>query len=83
MRYCLPLLLVGLASPLRAADVDFAREVHRTRPNLAIILLSGYSGPLLTQEATAAGIQRIVTKPLELEALAETIAELLAPAPVR
>ena len=61
--------------------IEFAREVRRARADVSIILLSGYTGPLLTHEALSAGIQRIVTKPLELEALAEAIAHLLAPAP--
>jgi PAS domain S-box-containing protein len=58
--------------------IEFAREVRRARADAAVILLSAYSGPLLTQEATSAGIQRILTKPLELEVLAEALAELLA-----
>ena len=62
------------------SGIAFAREIRRTRADVAIILLSGYSGPLLMQEALSAGIQRILTKPLELEALAAMIAELL-PAP--
>ena len=61
--------------------IEFARKVRRARANVPIILLSGYTGPLLTHEALSAGIQRILTKPLELEALAEAIARLLTPAP--
>jgi CheY-like chemotaxis protein len=63
--------------------IEFAREVRRARTDVSIILLSGYTGPLLTHEALSAGIQRILTKPLELEALAEAIAHLLTPAPAR
>ena len=63
--------------------IELARELRRARADVSIILLSGYTGPLLTHEALSAGIQRILTKPLELEALAEAIAHLLAPAPAR
>ena len=57
--------------------IEFARELHRLRADVPVVLLSGYTGPLLTQEALSAGIQHILTKPLELEALAEAIARLL------
>jgi CheY-like chemotaxis protein len=63
--------------------IDFAREVRRACPDICIILLSGYIGPLLTQDATAAGVQRILTKPLDLEALGEDIGSLLTHVPAR
>ncbi len=63
--------------------IELARELRRARSDMPIILLSGYTGPLLTYEALGAGIQRIVTKPLELEPLAAAIAHLLAPIAAR
>lgn len=63
--------------------IEVARELRRARSDVPIILLSGYTGPLLTHEALGAGIQRIVTKPLELEPLAAALAHLLTPIAAR
>jgi nitrogen-specific signal transduction histidine kinase/CheY-like chemotaxis protein len=56
----------GLASVLR-----------RQRPDLPIVLVSGYSGPLLTQQALAAGVSEQLTKPLESREIATTLARVL------
>jgi PAS domain S-box-containing protein len=56
----------GLASLLR-----------RHRPDLPIVLVSGYSGPLLTQQALAAGVSELLTKPLQSREIATTLARVL------
>jgi len=56
----------GLASALR-----------RQRPDLPIVLVSGYSGPLLTQQAFAAGVSELLTKPLQSREIATTLARVL------
>jgi PAS domain S-box-containing protein len=56
----------GLASVLR-----------RHRPDLPIVLVSGYSGPLLTQQAFAAGVSELLTKPLQSREIATTLARVL------
>ena len=56
----------GLASVLR-----------RHRPDLPIVLVSGYSGPLLTQQALAAGVSELLTKPLQSREIATTLARVL------
>jgi PAS domain S-box-containing protein len=56
----------GLASALR-----------RRRPDLPIVLVSGYSGPLLTQQAFAAGVSELLTKPLQSREIATTLARVL------
>jgi PAS domain S-box-containing protein len=56
----------GLASALR-----------RHRPDLPIVLVSGYSGPLLTQQAFAAGVSELLTKPLQSREIATTLARVL------
>jgi CheY-like chemotaxis protein len=61
--------------------IEFARALRRLRDDVPIVLMSGYTGPLLIQEALAAGIDRILMKPLELESLAQTIASVRANAP--
>ena len=56
----------GLASVLR-----------RQRPELPIVLMSGYSGPILTQQAFAAGASELLTKPLQSREIAATLARVL------
>ena len=59
----------GLASVLR-----------RRRPALPIVLVSGYSGPILTQQALAAGVSELLIKPLQSREIATTLARVLHPA---
>jgi PAS domain S-box-containing protein len=62
---------------------ELARHLREIRRDIPIVLVSGYTGPLLTQEALSAGIDQILTKPLEFRQLANAMAQLLARAPVR
>ena len=54
-----------------------ARVLRRHRPDLPIVLVSGYSGPLLTQQAFAAGVSELLTKPLQSREIATTLARVL------
>ena len=54
-----------------------ARALRRHRPELPIVLLSGYSGPILTQDALAAGVSELLTKPLQSRDIATTLARVL------
>ena len=56
-----------------------ASVVRRHRPDLPIVLVSGYSGPLLTQQALAAGVSELLTKPLQSREIATTLARVLHP----
>ena len=56
----------GLASVLR-----------RRRADLPIVLVSGYSGPILTQQALAVGVSELLTKPLQSREIATTLARVL------
>jgi len=40
-------------------------------------VVSGYSGPILTQDALAAGVSELLTKPLQSRDLATTLARAL------
>jgi len=39
--------------------------------------VSGYSGPILTQQALAAGVSELLTKPLQSRKIAATLARVL------
>jgi CheY-like chemotaxis protein/two-component sensor histidine kinase len=56
---------------------DLAREVQRLRPEIPIILVSGYGGPQLTARAAANGVTAVLRKPLRSRELAETLARVL------
>ena len=56
-----------------------ARRLHRLRPDLPILLVTGYSGPVALEEARHMGIREILKKPLQSRDLAESIARHLRP----
>ena len=55
-----------------------AREIRRLRPDIAILLMSGYSGPDLTARAKLSGVDVVLNKPLRRRDIAAPIAQLLA-----
>jgi NO-binding membrane sensor protein with MHYT domain/nitrogen-specific signal transduction histidine kinase/ActR/RegA family two-component response regulator len=54
-----------------------ARRLHRRRPDLPIVLVSGYSGPTPTQQALIAGVSELLAKPLQSRQIATTLARVL------
>jgi FixJ family two-component response regulator len=64
-----------------------ATQLRRRRHDLPIVLMSGYSGPLLTQQALAAGVSELLAKPLQSRQFAATLDRVLhhneAPTPVQ
>ena len=57
--------------------VDMAREMLRIRPNLPIILCTGYSSTVSAEKARAIGIKSFVQKPLTEKDIAATIRQVL------
>ncbi len=51
-----------------------ARELRRLRPDLPVVLVSGYGGPQLEARAAEAGIRVVATKPLTRAELARALA---------
>jgi signal transduction histidine kinase/GAF domain-containing protein len=56
---------------------ELAREFRQLRPEVSIILMSGYSGPQLSARAQAAGIIDVLHKPLVRRDIAEPVARAL------
>jgi PAS domain S-box-containing protein len=54
-----------------------ARVVRSHRRDVPIVLLSGYSGATLTQDALDAGVSELLTKPLQSHEIATTLARAL------
>ena len=58
---------------------ELARAAHAARSGLPIILLSGYTGPMLTEMALAAGVREVLKKPVQSRELAAALARALTP----
>ena len=56
---------------------ELAREIRRLRPEMPIVLMSGFSGPQLTERALAVGVHQILRKPLVSRDIAEALARAL------
>lgn len=56
---------------------DLAREMASLRPDMPIVLMSGFGGPQLHERAQAAGIRELLRKPLQRKDLAECLGRVL------
>jgi CheY-like chemotaxis protein len=56
---------------------ELAREIRRLRPDIPIILMSGYGGAQLSERARRAGVADVLRKPLVRRDIAEPIARAL------
>ncbi len=54
-----------------------ANLLRQQRHELPIILMSGYSGPILAQRALAAGVSELLVKPLQSRAIGAALARAL------
>ena len=56
---------------------QLARALRKRRPDLPILLVSGYTGPLLRERALGAGITEVLKKPVHSRELAAALARAL------
>jgi signal transduction histidine kinase/FixJ family two-component response regulator len=61
----------------RLTGTELAGEILRLRPDMPIVLMSGYSGAQLNERAQAAGILEVLRKPLARRDIAEPVARAL------
>ncbi len=61
----------------RMTGLSLASRIHQQRPDIPIILCSGYSEAVTTTDARKAGINRFLAKPLDMRVLAAVIRELV------
>ena len=73
------LLITDLTMP-EMNGLDVARQIHALRPQLPVVLASGYGGSLTDEDLRKAGIVELLQKPVSLPLLAAMIHRLL-PAP--
>jgi len=56
---------------------ELAREIHKLRADLPVVLMSGYSGPRLFERAREAQVRHVLRKPLQARDIAEGLAQAL------
>jgi PAS domain S-box-containing protein len=54
-----------------------ARVLRSHRPDLPIVLVSGYTGAIQTQQTLAAGVSELLSKPIQSHEMATTLARVL------
>jgi CheY-like chemotaxis protein len=57
---------------------ELAREIRRIRPDIPIVLMSGYVTPALIERARGIGIREVLAKPLAAREIARSLADALA-----
>lgn len=57
--------------------LDLAREIFRIRPDLPIVLCSGFSDLVAVEKARAFGVRAVIPKPLVIKKVAQTLQNLL------
>lgn len=72
------LLLTDMTMP-ELSGVELARGAAAAGATMPVVLLSGWIDHQAEQDARAAGVARILTKPLQTDALIETVRELARP----
>jgi len=60
------------------AGTDLARAIARLRPDMPIVLMSGFAGAQLHEHAHALGIREILRKPLQRKDIAECFGRVLS-----
>ena len=65
------------------SGLDLAAELHRLRPDVPTVLMSGYFGAEATERAQRLGVTELLLKPNTIEEFAETLYRVLHPAGVR
>jgi CheY-like chemotaxis protein len=56
---------------------ELAREILELRPDMPVILYSGYSTSITEEDARSIGIRRVIAKPLRREMLAKNVRSVL------
>ncbi len=62
------------------SGLEVARAIREARPDVPVVMVSGYITPQLRTEAAAAGVRALVSKPLDVEEFRDLLQQLIAPA---
>jgi len=66
-------LVVTDFSMPRLNGMELAQAIHRVRPELPVVLLTGYMQEFTPDELAAAGVRRVLTKPVTTQVLLDDI----------
>ena len=58
---------------------ELALEIRKVRPDIPIVLMSGYATPALAERARRAGVVEVLSKPLASRDIARSLANALQP----
>ena len=61
----------------KMTGLDLAREIMKIRPEIGVILCTGYSEQITPEKVRAAGIRKLMMKPVDIRELAGTIRSIL------
>ena len=61
------------------SGLDVARAIRDARPDLPVIVVSGYVTDALRAQAAAAGVRELIAKPHEVEELRDVVQRLVKP----
>jgi CheY-like chemotaxis protein len=70
------LVITDLTMPVMSG-IAFAQELARMRPNLPVILTTGYLGSLRMEQMREMGIRRLLAKPFSIQSLGTIVHGLL------
>jgi CheY-like chemotaxis protein len=71
------LVITDMTMPVMSG-LDFARRLAEIRPNLPVILTTGYPGGLQLDKVRSMGIRELVVKPPSMQSLGTAIRSVLA-----
>jgi CheY-like chemotaxis protein len=57
--------------------IELAREIRLLRPDLPIVMMSGYVGTALSERARAVAVREVLRKPLQSKDIAECFARVV------
>jgi signal transduction histidine kinase/ActR/RegA family two-component response regulator len=75
-------VLSDLSMP-HLSGLDLGRRMLDTRPDMPIVLFTGYAADLSPEQAQAAGFRAVLNKPMSLAVLAEALHRALGSSPAR
>jgi two-component system, cell cycle sensor histidine kinase and response regulator CckA len=61
------------------SGMEFARAIRDARPELPVIVVSGYITDALRTQAAQAGVRELISKPNDMEKLRDVIQRLIPP----
>ncbi|MBC8391947.1 MAG: response regulator, partial [Deltaproteobacteria bacterium] len=70
------LVITDMTMPRMTGD-ELAQEILKVRPNLPVILCTGYSEKISESSAKEIGIRKYIEKPVDIQKLAITVREVL------